>query len=424
MRTNDSIRGAKDLAGKKVSAGLINSVNYAHAREWLQRNGVDPGSVQFLEIPFPQMADALFQNRLDAVWNVEPFLTFMVRSGNARVIAYPYQENVPRMDITCYLAKESWVKANADVARRFKRAIDRATTDLINASKEERDDFVAKYTGAKPEVVAAMNLPEYVTELNVPSLKANLDIAVRQKLAKPFDLDVDDLETMSTKEETHAEHFEREGRSAAQRPDPGRRPERFLRRGRRHASRGPRSDPGQTDDSPSRATARGGASRARCRASGFAASTIPVPIITCPRSGWSRPGAAATAPMSQYPVCEAGEWNGDFFQVKPLPDEVIVTKHRYGAFEGTDLDLVLRSRGIRSVIMTGVATNVCVETTARQAFMRDYYVVFTSDCSATFSQAAHDATLYNIDQFFGEVASSEQIMACWPSAQARLRAAS
>jgi ureidoacrylate peracid hydrolase len=80
-----------------------------------------------------------------------------------------------------------------------------------------------------------------------------------------------------------------------------------------------------------------------------------------------------------YPVCEPGEWNGDFFQVKPLPSEVIVTKHRYGAFEGTDLDLVLRSRGIRTVIMTGVATNVCVETTARQAFLKDYYVVFTSD---------------------------------------------
>ena len=92
-----------------------------------------------------------------------------------------------------------------------------------------------------------------------------------------------------------------------------------------------------------------------------------------------------------YPVCEPGEWNGDFFQVKPLASEVIVTKHRYGAFEGTDLDLVLRSRGVRTVIMTGVATNVCVETTARQAFLKDYYVVFTSDCSATFSQAAHDA---------------------------------
>jgi NitT/TauT family transport system substrate-binding protein len=189
VRTGDSIHNAKDLAGKKVSAGLINSVNYAHIREWLQRNGADPASVQFLEIPFPQMADALFQNRLDAVWAVEPFLTFMLKSGNARVLAYPFQETVPGMDISVFLAKESWVKANPDVARRFKRAIDRATGYLANASKQERDDFVVKYTGAKPEVIAAVNLPEYVTEFNVPSLKANLDIAVRQKLAKPFNLD-------------------------------------------------------------------------------------------------------------------------------------------------------------------------------------------------------------------------------------------
>ncbi len=44
-----------------------------------------------------------------------------------------------------------------------------------------------------------------------------------------------------------------------------------------------------------------------------------------------------------FPVCEPGQWNQDFFSVRPLPDEVIVTKHRYGAFENTDLDLVLRS---------------------------------------------------------------------------------
>ncbi len=124
----------------------------------------------------------------------------------------------------------------------------------------------------------------------------------------------------------------------------------------------------------------------------------------------------------KFPVCEPGEWNGDFFRIRPLPDEVVVTKHRYGAFEGTDLDLILRSNGIRSVIMTGVATNVCVETTARQAFMKDYYVVFTSDCSATYSQAAHDASLDNIDRFFGEVVTGEQIMSCWPQAMAQLRA--
>jgi ureidoacrylate peracid hydrolase len=122
------------------------------------------------------------------------------------------------------------------------------------------------------------------------------------------------------------------------------------------------------------------------------------------------------------PVCEPNAWNGDFFRIGPHADEVVVTKHRYGAFEGSDLDLVLRSRGISTVVMTGVATNVCVETTARQAFLRDYYVVFTSDCTATYSQAEHDATLQNIDAFFGAVVSAEEVCACWRIATPQLRA--
>lgn len=122
----------------------------------------------------------------------------------------------------------------------------------------------------------------------------------------------------------------------------------------------------------------------------------------------------------ERPVCEPGGWGGDFFRIGPRPDEAIVTKHRYGAFESTDLDLILRSRGVRTVIMTGVATNVCVETTARQAFLRDYYVVFVGDGTATYSQSDHDATLRNIDQFFGEVVTAEAVVACWaPVAAAR-----
>jgi ureidoacrylate peracid hydrolase len=120
---------------------------------------------------------------------------------------------------------------------------------------------------------------------------------------------------------------------------------------------------------------------------------------------------------TERPVCEANAWNGDFYQVRPREDEAVVIKHRFGAFESTDLDLVLRSNRIRTVIMTGVATNVCVETTARQAFLRDYYVVFTSDCSATYSQRDHEATLRTIDNFFGQVASSDEIIACWSAGQ-------
>ena len=188
VRTKDSIQKPADLVGKKISAGLVNSINYIHMVEWLQKHKIDPKSIQFLEIPFPQQADALFQNRLDAVWAVEPFMSIMLKSGNARILAMPYQENAPGMDITALIAKESWVKQNPDTARRFKRAMERATAYLKKASKEERDGWVSKYTGVKPELVAQMTLPDFITEFNVGSLKANLDLAVKHKVAKPFDI--------------------------------------------------------------------------------------------------------------------------------------------------------------------------------------------------------------------------------------------
>jgi NitT/TauT family transport system substrate-binding protein len=191
VRSDEGIRAPTDLAGKKIAAGLINSVNYVHMLEWLQKKGVDRSKIEFLEVPFPQMADALFQKRVDAVWNVEPFVTFMTKSGKGRVLAYPYQETIPGMEVANYLAKESWIKANMDVARRFRRAIDRATAFMANAAKEERDEWVSKFTGMKLDVVKEVTLPVFSTEFNIPSLQANLEIAVRHQLVKqPFDVNV------------------------------------------------------------------------------------------------------------------------------------------------------------------------------------------------------------------------------------------
>src|SRR5262249_20161474 len=165
-----------------------NGPNHVHLKEWLTRGGVDPASVQYFELPFPQMTDALLQNRLDAVWSVEPFLTFLLKSGSARVIAYQYQAHDPNMDSAAFEVKESWVKASPDVARRLHAALERATKDHDNAGKEERDEWTAKYPGVKLEVVKEIPLPLYVTEFNVSTLQANLDILVRQRLTKPFDV--------------------------------------------------------------------------------------------------------------------------------------------------------------------------------------------------------------------------------------------
>jgi nicotinamidase-related amidase len=65
------------------------------------------------------------------------------------------------------------------------------------------------------------------------------------------------------------------------------------------------------------------------------------------------------------------------------PRDILIDKPRFGAFYGTDLELILRTRGINTLIISGVATNVCCETTAREAAVRDFHVFFLSDGTAT-----------------------------------------
>ena len=117
--------------------------------------------------------------------------------------------------------------------------------------------------------------------------------------------------------------------------------------------------------------------------------------------------------LKDAPYCLRGTWGADLYGIDARPGEEIVVKHRYGSFTGTNLDLILRSQGIQTVILTGAATTVCVESTAREVYMHDYYLVFVSDCTATMSQEAHDYTLKMIDTYFGQVAGSGDIMKAW-----------
>lgn len=127
--------------------------------------------------------------------------------------------------------------------------------------------------------------------------------------------------------------------------------------------------------------------------------------------------------LKDAPYCLKGTFGCDFYEIDARPGEEIVVKHRYSSFHGTNLDLLLRSWGIQTVVLTGAATNVCVESTARDVYMHDYYLVFVSDCTASTSQEAHDYTLKMMDQYFGQVAGSADIMRAWGVASEPLETA-
>jgi ureidoacrylate peracid hydrolase len=96
------------------------------------------------------------------------------------------------------------------------------------------------------------------------------------------------------------------------------------------------------------------------------------------------------------------------------PSDLLLEKPRYGAFHGTDLELILRSRTIDTVIIAGIATNICCDTTAREAAVRDFRVLFLSDGTATSGsagispEAIHSTTLATLHESFGQVLSVDE----------------
>lgn len=114
----------------------------------------------------------------------------------------------------------------------------------------------------------------------------------------------------------------------------------------------------------------------------------------------------------RFTPCLAGTWEVDF--VSPLAtlvdqDDYVFTKHRASCFYETSLQAALRMMGIRTLLIAGVNTNFCVESTIRDAYFRDYDVVVVRDCVAGSDAQLHDATLRNTELYFGMVLSLAEL---------------
>jgi ureidoacrylate peracid hydrolase len=109
----------------------------------------------------------------------------------------------------------------------------------------------------------------------------------------------------------------------------------------------------------------------------------------------------------------ADTWGAEFYRLRPREGEEVVSKFRYDGFLGTNLEYLLRARDIRTVVVAGATTNVCVESTARAAHMRDFHLFVVGDCCASPEADLHAATLANIDRYFGRVVVAEDVEAWW-----------
>jgi len=128
---------------------------------------------------------------------------------------------------------------------------------------------------------------------------------------------------------------------------------------------------------------------------------------------WHKSNALKTMrkrPELQGKLLAKGGWDYELVQaLPPQPGDIVVDKPRYSAFFNTNLDSLLRAKGIRSLVFTGIATNVCVESTLRDGFFLEYFGVVLHDAT---HHAGPDfiqkATLFNVENFFGWVSSVEE----------------
>ena len=172
--------------------------------------------------------------------------------------------------------------------------------------------------------------------------------------------------------------------------------------------------------------ARDAVANARLVCEAARAAGIPVVYLTI---GWPADQSTAGGPESPNPRKELalrlmrerpelrgklltfGTWDFEIIEaLAPQPSDTVIVKSRYSGFHGTDLDSLLRGRAVRNLLIVGIASNVCVESTIRDAYFLEYWPVMIADATMPAGPAEiQRATIYNVSTFFGWVTSAEEV---------------
>jgi ABC-type nitrate/sulfonate/bicarbonate transport system substrate-binding protein len=158
-RKGSGITRPRDLVGKTVAAGTFGGNIHPSTLYWLQRNGVDPSSVKFVEVPFPFQADQLSAGRVDAVEALDPFKTQMLEAGNV-LVGDPVLAVASPAANAVWMAQGSWARSHRDAIKRWIRSLQQARAWIARHQTEARAILV-KYTGLPQAVASSVPIPVY-----------------------------------------------------------------------------------------------------------------------------------------------------------------------------------------------------------------------------------------------------------------------
>jgi NitT/TauT family transport system substrate-binding protein len=162
---DSKIKTAKDLEGKKVAVNILNNIQSLTLDAILKANNVDPKKVQYVQVPFPQMATALQKKQVDAIHTVEPFLSDTEKKLGARVAVDGGDEPVTDLPISGFVTTQDWSKKNPKAAAAFQRAIIKAQK-MSTQDRKKVEEVLPSYAKIDPQVASVITLPGFPTSLS------------------------------------------------------------------------------------------------------------------------------------------------------------------------------------------------------------------------------------------------------------------
>jgi len=166
---DSGIETVTDLAGKKVGVNTLNNISDSTISEAVKQAGGDYESIEFVEIPFPELSGQLAAGTVDAIAAVEPFVTIAGADGAVPVFSN-YAEPVDDLTVAVYFTSDGYVQENPEIVEKFVRAMN-ASQEFAEQNPEKVRALLPTYTSLKPEVIEQLTLPRYATEVNRASVE-------------------------------------------------------------------------------------------------------------------------------------------------------------------------------------------------------------------------------------------------------------
>lgn len=175
---DSALKTPRDLEGRTVAVAGLHDLLGISVVTWLDKNGIDPGKVKFVEMPPATMQAALEAKRIDAAASYEPFLSAATRAGSARVFAKPYDAIGLSFLTGAWFALAPWVNEHKAAAITFARVLDQSS-QYVNGHYDELTPLIASFTKLPPETLRSMVKLYTPPGLTAAALQPVVDVAAR-----------------------------------------------------------------------------------------------------------------------------------------------------------------------------------------------------------------------------------------------------